>query len=820
MGKYKTSNMAPYTTGAGWGKSSPIIIVPPNGNISVGVKNDKGQYLSGSLSVEGVKWGIFEEFTTPRGTEGSRSTATWYKATISNSYNAPMCILAIPHSFYNQGGVAGTNYQNIIYTADMLQKGFDLQQKDIYAYYIVSTTNRVSGKGILDNKINIKSSTIINVTKGDAVSPSSNSADVVYNNSNISIPNIKKLPNALTQVNNNYTNYLNTKITSKDGVETTIAEHMTDTVINLVPYSTITIADIDAIINNTTLALFANDLTNIFFNGTINPANMQSLMIADSIESTLPIFRADVNGLGNMIAYFMGDEWTADNNDFLQESALKLNTDWTVYVKGMRRPNIYVTEISKALEDYISSDDNTTGLSLQDFSIQYRCPYWQSTPLMSTDKTLWTKTDVNVPLLPTKVYNDVLQTSYSNLISINYQGEWRDYVDDHSALDLTDPAQIPYAQLQFRLYLNDKIYSSWCEIGIGYIGSPTADDFTKMSNWGIVKGIDDGSTVTIIYDEYPDGYAPDDYIDPPNDTDKDITDGGTQGGETNNGLSLLTTSYAVTDDNLKELGNFLWTATIFDDIRLINNSPLDNIVSTKIMPIGLTGESVSLKIGNIDTEINAEKITNVPTIDVGSLKYKGYYNNFLDYAPYTQAYIFLPFIGFYEIDPVQCVGHTLNVKYVFDIVLGQCKAMIYIDNIYYMSYEGMCGVDIPLTGNNRAQLESAFLASAVTSVLTANPLPLVMTAINSQFQSHRSGSYSPSLGWAETRRCFVIFMIPNSQYPRTYGHDNGYPCNLSYSLGQLSGYTQTIPDPDISGIACTADEGNLIKQLLSSGVYL
>lgn len=554
-------------------------------------------------------------------------------------------------------------------------------------------------------------------------------------------------------------------------------------------------------------------------------AGWEQNIIASSVDTSLPVFTVTKQSLNDMYNYLMGRAYTPENKDDLVASEVDLKTDWTIYVKGARRPSIYVTEISKGLDDYIASDRNTMGLKKEDFYIQYRCPYWEEDMV---ELLAWNKTDIKIPLLPNKKYDAVLQTSYENLIAINYEGNYDIEIIQNLVYDMSNPAKMPYAQLQFRIYYNDSIFSSWCEFGIGYIGSPSIADFEKMNNWGIVTGINDGSTVTIIYDEYPDGYTPDGYDKPPNDSDDDITNPKPDTGNgtlpntngTNNGVSLLSTSYAVTDSNLRQLGNFLWTATIFDDIRLINNSPLDNIVSTKIMPIALTGKSSSLQIGNINTEINAEIIETVPIIDVGSLKWVGYYNNFLDYAPYTQAYIFLPFIGFYEIDPAQCVGHTLNVKYSFDIILGQCKAMLFVDNIYYMSYEGACGVDIPLTGNNRAQLESSFLASAVTSMLTANPLPLLMTAINSQFQSQRSGSYSPSLGWGETRRCFVVFMIPNSQYPRTYGHDNGYPCNLSYNLGQLSGFTQTVKNPDISGIACTDEEGEMIKQLLASGVYL
>lgn len=554
--------------------------------------------------------------------------------------------------------------------------------------------------------------------------------------------------------------------------------------------------------------------------------------IANWIDSALPIFTCDNNGVQNLIHYLTDKKYVSAND--LTVSDIDLRTDWTIYVKGKNRPDIFVTEHSPGLEEYLKSSKNTLGLTAQDFTIQYRAPYYtvDSYSMHGAVKNEWTLTDVYVPLLPYQKYDYVLQTNWTSLCTINYQN----FMDlafngDFSASEGKYLDYPFYAQLQFRLYYNDKIYSSWCDFGIGEIGSPSVPDFSKQYNWGQCLSPIDGSSVKIIYDEYPDGYQPDDYQKPDNDSDKDIIDpngdtgnGTLPGADTTLGLNRLTQSYRLTDDNLDMLGNFMWTADAFDNIKLLNNSPLENIVSVKIMPCSVSGTTSEIVLGNVNTHINADKINNVPIVDVGTLTWRGYYDSFLDFAPFTQAYIFLPFIGFYELDPAQCVNKSLNVKYSFDVILGQCKAMIFIDNVYYTSYEGACGIDVPLVGTNRGQLEASLLASTVSASTSGNLLSgaanIASQLITSQFHSTRSGAYSPTLGWIETRRCFVIFMIPNSQYPRTYGHDYGYPCNLSYNLGQLSGFTQTIPNPDISGIACTNEEGEMIKQLLASGVYL
>lgn len=834
MSKYKSDNMSPIGLGGGFGIGTPFFYdIPPKGVVGKAtIKNKK--YTKGDVVMEASMWKMSDGIPTKTAYAPSTHASISFTVDIDDTDSRALLAIVAVNRIYRPanfiGGASNLYEDSVKYDAQICDYALSLG-KSVYEYYLVAQYDNYKninmyGQIITDD--NKRQAGFINAGINNTIVPEQDTTTYKYdtplngfyyeNRYNGLTP--QDLKNAMAEMNDSRLEFY-TDIRANNSK---VADFMTQ------DYTKI-IYDDQCINNADKLAfLYAAGLYFRFFSFAIisNSGSFDSFIVDDvknreyavatSIDTNLPVFVLnDADSVDNLIKYLSGEDFTPDNAEDLAMSALDLNTDWTIYVKGARKPNIYITEVSKGIEDFIKSDANTTGLTAKDFKIQYRCPFWEEN---KTESLQWDKTDVTIPFL-SQYYDYVYQTSYNDLIHVNYGGDFDIEAIQDMAFDVSNPAEMPYAQMQFRIYLNDKKYSSWCEFGIGYIGSPTITDFDKQSNWGIVKGINDNSTVTILYDEYPEGYAPDDYTKPPDDSDPDITDnGGTQVGTANNGLSLLTTSYAVTDANLKELGNFLWTATIFDDIRLINNSPLDNIVSVKIMPIGLTGSSVSLKIGNIDTEINAEKIDNVPLLTVGSLEWRGYYGNFLDYAPYTQAYIFLPFIGFYEIDPAQCVGHELTVKYAFDIIVGQCKAFLFVDNIYYTSFEGQCGVDVPLVSTNRAQLESGLLASTVTSVLTANPLPLIMQAINSQYQSQRSGAYSATLGWAETRRCFVVFMIPNSQYPRSYGHDYGYPCNLTYNLGQLSGFTQTIQDPDISGIPCTQEEGEMIKSMLSSGVYL
>ena len=269
------------------------------------------------------------------------------------------------------------------------------------------------------------------------------------------------------------------------------------------------------------------------------------------------------------------------------------------------------------------------------------------------------------------------------------------------------------------------------------------------------------------------------------------------------------------------MGNYLWGATFIDDIHLVVNNPIENIVSCKRMPFDIPAEESSrLILGNVTAPANGNIINSVPVIDIGTITYNGYYGNFLDYAPYTQLILFLPFCGFTQIDASVVTGKTMTVKYVTDIILGKCKALIYVDGAYYMSMDGNIGIDIPLVASNRAQTEASFALQGLDASLQGDAMGVLGAAVAMQYRSSRNGSYTPTCAWQETRKCFMIADIPTVQYPSSYGHDVGYPCMLTRTLATMSGFTVCGDDIDMRGFSCTSEEMDMIKEILTTGIYL
>lgn len=545
---------------------------------------------------------------------------------------------------------------------------------------------------------------------------------------------------------------------------------------------------------------FGNMVTGSGTNAVLYP------VIGGKITSNIPVF--GMLQTQAIYDYFHdGKIDDAENLEDLTVSDVSLATDWIIYVKGKRYPDIFVTMASTELDDFLADPEkNVAGLSANDFKIQYRYV------AREIDSYYGTYSDGETVDFMEDMYNNTYLTSWKDLAQLNYGSNYSFvYANTQISAKMGEPCN-----LQFRVYYNDETWSSWCYFKIGFIGSPTVSDFKYMNNEGDVLGISDGSTVTIIYDEFPPDID-DGYKDPKDDSD--ITDTENNDSVTV-GYNLLTTSYRMTDTNVQLLGGKLWSQSFWDNIKLLNNSPIENIVALKIMPCLVNAHSSNVVIGNVDMEIAGERVTSVPVVTVGSFNFQGHYGNFLDYAPYTRATLFLPFIGFVEIDPAEFTGHVLTVKYAFDIVMGECKAMLFADNIYCHSYDGVCGIDVPLVASNRAQVEGGMVAGMASAATKGDIVGFANNFITAQYHSQRAGGYSSTLGWVETRNCFIVLDIPNAQYPSTYAHDIGYPCNLSCTLGTLSGFTVCGDNIDMRGFTCTEEEKEQIKQLLQSGVYL
>ena len=347
-----------------------------------------------------------------------------------------------------------------------------------------------------------------------------------------------------------------------------------------------------------------------------------------------------------------------------------------------------------------------------------------------------------------------------------------------------------------------------------------------------------------------------DYDPDPNPYD-DLSDFG-GGTDAVNGSALLTTSYGLSVSGAHDFGNWLWgTGLDLAQLKMVVNNPIENIVACKLFPFSVTGTASTVKLGNVSSPVSAYLLPeNVArTFDAGDVAVPKKYNSFLDYAPYTNVRIYLPYLGLHEIETDVVMGNTINVKYYVDLVTGHCRAIIFLKDGNTLKkiqqIDGMMGQDVPVVGSNRAQVEAGYIVGGAQAVASfaggignaimgnvGSGIADIGSAIKGglqtamqQYHTYTSGTPSPALSRFDEQKVCVFVDRPVYTEPvltdkktdaKTYvfRHQNGLMCNLACCLNELSGYTVIDNTVDLSSIPCSKYERDELLKLLTSGIYL
>lgn len=488
-------------------------------------------------------------------------------------------------------------------------------------------------------------------------------------------------------------------------------------------------------------------------------------------------------------------------------SIKKLHTDWILGVDGTKSPlyklkwkcdSISENDIARVRIGYGGFDDISGKISIHKWQLVDYSPTYFNTNYAQINNAVWGE-----------VANIVSPLATLAAVYIAVQLE---YYSTPTVLP-SDYSSIMYCEL-FKNQKNGHMYGD-----IGFLVKDENGLYDKVtsgdgSTFTVKDGEDGGKIVTSDDD---DGYS--------DDKDNDENDNDTS--DVSSGIGVLTTTFKMTKDRLQQLGRFLWGSNIFDNFSLICNNPIENIVSCKSIPLSLEGVTQKIILGNVDTGVNGDKVSNnFAKQNIGSIAITEKYHNFLDYAPYTNVIIYLPYVGFKELDTNLVMGKTLSISYTVDIITGGCLCQITSNNVKLYEFNGNMGIDIPITASNRAQVEAGYISSGIgiaSSVASGNIVGAVTSLINSaESQYHYASTSSPNpMCVASTNRtCYVILDRPTYQTLKSFNHTRGKKCYLTKTINTLKGYTICDENIDLSGISATDSEKEELIKILSSGFFV
>ena len=381
----------------------------------------------------------------------------------------------------------------------------------------------------------------------------------------------------------------------------------------------------------------------------------------------------------------------------------------------------------------------------------------------------------------------------------------------------------PWANLEvYAIYIdenNEVNTSKVCTVDL----RKKATNFTDMYQ-NVVNGSDRSSITIVNYDDDTDGYDDDDddyhdTTDNEDDTPDDSTDVSVSG--------EVCKTFKIDQIELKKLSQFLWTSDFFDNILLVNNSPIENIISLKALigTVATTGASQTLTLGNVTTTANVVPCNESITINVGSIILPRKYNNFLDFEPYTKVQIYLPFYGCAMLDSSLVIGRTITIKYIIDVITATAKIKIIHDNKTLYEFKTTCGSDLPITSSNRASVEMGYLSSGVgmgVSLASGNMIGAIASGLSmaqSQYHSSTSGNVSGVLNFHDSRMVTVLVDRPIYTELKNFNKTHGRMCNLSKTLKDLKGFTKCAENVQIP-FNCLDEERTMIIEQLVNGVII
>ena len=516
--------------------------------------------------------------------------------------------------------------------------------------------------------------------------------------------------------------------------------------------------------------------------------------IFDNVTTTIPLFD-----------YYDTDSINAYINNGDTSGAIKdMSTNWNLYIDGKSNPLYKLTWNCKGLKDI---DTSYTTISI-----------WVGTYNVFDD-----------------TFNDEDGTKFKNIDYDKHSVKF-----SYSDLEKLVPQPLTghnppsiRVQLAYREFPTARVETSTsmgCEL---YFDShPQNTLYTELGYLTMQNGTwhrttdGDGSTFTVKDgQDGSDGYTDDNDNGYDDGKDNDEKDNDT--GDVSAGIGVLTSTFKMTKERLIQLGQFLWGANIFDKFSLVNNNPIENIISCKSIPINTDGANQEIILGNVSTGVNGEKISNnFAKQTIGSIAINEHYHNFLDYAPYTNVILYLPYIGFKELDTTLVMNKTLQVIYTIDAITGGCLAQVYVNNVRLYEFTGNVGIDIPITASNRAQVESGYIQAGVGATASAlggnigSAVTSLLNSATSQYHYSSTGNPSPMCVASTNRTCYVIIDRPNYQNLKAFNHTRGRKCYLSKTISKLHGFTICDSNIDLSGINATQSELEELKEILSSGFYV
>lgn len=277
----------------------------------------------------------------------------------------------------------------------------------------------------------------------------------------------------------------------------------------------------------------------------------------------------------------------------------------------------------------------------------------------------------------------------------------------------------------------------------------------------------------------------------------------------NTGSSL----YALASAEMLAFSSWLWTSDWTENIKKLRTDPMQNIIGISVIDIPLTGKASTIYVGNLNSGVNANLVTNWVSVDCGSINVEEYYGTFADYEPYIALTLYLPKVGFVQIPADAIVNNSIKVVYNIELSSGEGLCYVYIvnnrDNFSYVYNTYTCHVsaNVTLSASDHTQQISAIMNASINTVTAvggaiatggatagSTATTVASSALNvatTKNPTQTKGNFGNFGTLMCVKKPYLIINRTNLTKPSSFQENNGYMINYTAIIGGHTGFLQT-----------------------------
>lgn len=330
----------------------------------------------------------------------------------------------------------------------------------------------------------------------------------------------------------------------------------------------------------------------------------------------------------------------------------------------------------------------------------------------------------------------------------------------------------------------------------------------------------------------------------------------------NTGLigSGIATLKKISYGALQQIGAFLYSSDMVEALQKFFAGDAEKaIIDLYQLPVDVPAAATAtpIKFGSASSNIMGNNVTaQIYDLDMGSVDLtKINSNSFVDFSPYTEYFVFLPFIGVRKLETnlvrsVNDKGTTLSLKYKIDVITGDLVAKLIISsrknyafsdadgklsvlrekkNFIIKEFTGNCKKSLPRGSSNTLNdilsgMSSMFsgglrMAGGGAAGIVGGLTQATQSIQNIAGNHIESSGVSSNLGYLSMRTPYLMCLSPVVYSRATrFGQLNGYASEKFKKLNENCGYVK-VRNVIASGFTGTAHEQEMVVSLLKKGVW-